>query len=360
MDAQLIQQELRSYFQEEVRAAQPSSGWWENAVARATEQSRPATSFIERLKAAFSNPVWGAAIPVALVLIVTGALWATGVLPGLISRPASTTPPVPIVVPGLEIPLQIEAAIDKSSYLPGEEVRITLSIKNVTKAPFTLAPYLPEVDVIRFGGTDQTVHVFPNGSSTRSLDPGQTVTYGVVWDQRDTAGRQVAYGRYGVSIGPLHTSVGSTTITLAIPVSSPEIMIVPPQGFMKKTILMNTTVPAAEGTLTLDRVELTATEMKVYAMYTPQGYVMPSRTGDAPLPPMSVDASAEYAVDGDVPRDAGRSGSQWVESGIALVWDNLDPIPNGSGELTFRITQMEKQPEQERWQGPWDFVVPLR
>ena len=42
MDAQLLQQELRDYFQAEVRRAEPAAQWWTDAIARAAAEKRPA------------------------------------------------------------------------------------------------------------------------------------------------------------------------------------------------------------------------------------------------------------------------------------------------------------------------------
>ena len=99
-------------------------------------------------------------------------------------------------------PLQIEVTTDKSSYLPGEDITITFSIRNVTNSPFVIAPYVPEVDIRHFqtsGWGNEQVRTFVAGSDTRSLDPGQTETFTVTWDQRDNQGQQVPYGIYSIT-----------------------------------------------------------------------------------------------------------------------------------------------------------------
>ena len=135
-------------------------------------------------------------------------------------------------------------------------------------------------------------------------------------------------------------------------------MILPSQGAMEKTIELDKTVAAAEGTITLKQIKLFAAHIQVQAIYTPQGYVMPAHSGNFPLP-MSIDAVAEYSVDGSILKKAGTALDQWMEEGIELTWVTFDLVPIDSSELTFRITEIEKLPEQERWQGPWEFTVRL-
>lgn len=317
------------------------------------------------------KPVLRVAVPITLALIVFGTLWGTGVIPKLfynespISTPETSVPtpetPIPMI-PGIIIPLRIEATTDKSSYLPGEEITITLSIQNVTEAPFIVSPYIPELYIWHLsGGSDEKVRIFGAGTDNLSLDPGQTATFTTIWDQSNDQDQQVPYGSYYISVGQFLTTINETAVTLEIPLSVPLVItILPAQGVMEKTIEINKTIEAAEGTVTLERIELSATEMKIYATYIPQDYVMPTQSDNVPFPPMSIHALAEYSVDEDILKNAGPSGIRWLETGIQLVWDNLDPIPNGSTILTFRITEIEKLPEQIQWQGPWEFKIPLQ
>jgi hypothetical protein len=72
MDSRLLQQELQSYFRDQVRAAEPASGWWANAVAHATEGHRPAAW---RMSVKRSRLAW-VLIPLA-VLLLAGIAYAS-------------------------------------------------------------------------------------------------------------------------------------------------------------------------------------------------------------------------------------------------------------------------------------------
>jgi hypothetical protein len=84
MDAQLLQQELRNYFQSEVRRVEPSSGWWANAVARAAEEKRPAAW---RMSLRRSRLIW-VLIPLAALLLAGIAYASSSVIRELFERRA--------------------------------------------------------------------------------------------------------------------------------------------------------------------------------------------------------------------------------------------------------------------------------
>jgi hypothetical protein len=248
--------------------------------------------------------------------------------------------------------LQIEATNDKSFYLQGEDITISISILNVSKSAFVVDPYVPEVTLRHFGGGNSEVRLFASGSDTKLLESGQTVSYTVMWDQRDNQEQQVPYGSYEVALDSFLTEPGVIFRVSAI-------RILPSQGAMENTIAINKTVAAANGTITLERITLRAAQIKINAIYTPQGYVMPTQSGTSSSQ-MAIDALAEYRVDDNSMKNAGPVFDQWSAKGIELTWIIFDTIPSDSTELSFRITQIEKVPEKNQWQGPWEFIVQLR
>ena len=127
---------------------------------------------------------------------------------------------------------------------------------------------------------------------------------------------------------------------------------------MQKTIEMNQPQTVNGLTITLKRVELTATGARFYAFAIPPGYSPPERPGPVipplphPPPPEMVPVHAEYTIDG-VMRDAGYSGIGSEDDGIRLIWDDLSPVPSDAKQLTFTITRFGD------WEGPWEFRIPL-
>lgn len=113
--------------------------------------------------------------------------------------------------------------------------------------------------------------------------------------------------------------------------------------------------------ITLKRVELSTTGAKVYALAQPPDWNPPAPT-PSPAVPMPIPTPphqmypvpAQYSLDGGPMRDAGSAGFNWLQEGIGLTWDLIDPVPNGTEELTIFINQFGQ------WSGPWKFHIPLQ
>jgi len=257
-------------------------------------------------------------------------------------------PPGPSLIP---LPVKVDAAIAKNIYLPGEEIEIELSFKNVSSEPFQIEPFPPLIQVQRPRQYQyEPVRSFPEGTGTKSLDPGEVTSYTLTWDQRDSQQEPVAYGYYYLDPGLIQFGDRSMKLNF---VSSVKLLILPAEGAMEKTVEMYKSQTVDGNTFTLQRVELSTLGMEVYAFNTPPDYIPPQHPI---LPPPTIhrlDTYAHYALDGGLTKDAGSSGIRFLENGIRHHWQHLDPIPNGTKELTFIITQLGD------WEGRWEFHVPL-
>lgn len=132
-----------------------------------------------------------------------------------------------------------------------------------------------------------------------------------------------------------------------------KVLIQFPQGAMEKSIEVNQPQTAEKVTITLERVELSATGAKVYAFTTPPSYGLQEGGPGLPSPSMMVHADAQYSVDGGPVKEMGLSANRFLKNGIQLIWENLDPIPSDAKVLTFTITKLGD------WEGPWEFFIPL-
>lgn len=106
-------------------------------------------------------------------------------------------------------------------------------------------------------------------------------------------------------------------------------------------------------TITLERVELSTSEARFYALNVPPDYSLPQ---DPELPPpslMKLLAHAGYSIDGGPMIDAGPSEIHFLDDGMRHAW-NLDPVPEGATEVTFVITRLGD------WDGPWEFAISLQ
>jgi len=230
--------------------------------------------------------------------------------------------------------------------LPGEDIIIEFSFKNVTPEPFQIDPFPP---LIQISHHSEVLRSFPPGEA-KALEPNEVVTYTLTWDQRDEQGQQVPYGNYYIKLG--HIKLGDRTMSLSLS-GTRQFLILPAEGVIEKTIELNESRMVDGITITLNRVELTATGMEVYAFNTPADY----RLSERPQPPspefMKLHTEAEYSLDGGLWQKAGPSGIGFLEDGMRHSWTHLDPVPKGTWEITFVITKLGD------WEGPWEFRIPL-
>ncbi len=227
----------------------------------------------------------------------------------------------------------------------GEKVEINLSFTNEASEPRRISPFPPEIKIIELPDVKPPgiiVQAFPVGNDELALQPGESASHSVGWDQKNNSGEQVPPGWYSVEV-TLATSRGSAT----------RVLVLPPEGVMEKTIEVNHSETVNGITITLERVELTATGMKVYAFNTPPGYSLPPGQ-PGPAPSLWIHAEAEYSIDRGAVKQTFPSAIRFLDNGVRHTWDEyLDPVPDDARELIFGITKLGD------WLGPWEFKVSL-
>jgi len=236
----------------------------------------------------------------------------------------------------------MEAAFDKDNYLPGEEISIELSFTNITSGPYEISPFPPLIEAKAPMKTtlEELIRSFPVGTTALTLQPNETRKYTLIWDQQDEKGQQVPYGYYNFFIPD-----GGTLEDKAI---VGGIHILPAEGVIEQTINVDKSQRVGGITITLNRVELTASGPHFYAFNA--DYRMPDNPIPEPLP------YAEYRLDSGPVVEGGRVGTIGGGSnlkGLEYVWVMSIPVPKGTRELTFRITEFGGK------KGPWEFKIPL-
>jgi len=231
--------------------------------------------------------------------------------------------------------------------LPGEDIIIEFSFKNVTSEPFQIDPFPPLIQISHHG---EVLRSFPSGEAIKTLESDEVVTYMLTWDQNDEQGQQVPYGNYYIKLG--HIKLGDRTMSLHLS-GTRQFLILPAEGVIEKTIEMNESRTVGGITIALNRVELTATGMEVYAFNMPPDYRLSERLQPPPPEFMKLHAEAEYSLDGGPVTKAGPSGIGFLEDGMRHSWTHLDPVPKGTREITFVITKLGD------WEGPWEFKISL-
>jgi hypothetical protein len=228
-------------------------------------------------------------------------------------------------------------------------VVIELSFENVTDEAFQLESFPPQIAIMRRYPYDETARTFPAGEGSRSLAPGEVTGYTLTWNQRNDRGEPVPYGYYYLKFEDARLSNGSIAISQR---GNIFLLILPEEGVIERTIEVNESKTVNGITFTLERVELTATEARFYAFNTPSDYDLPQGP-DLPPAPLMLFADAEYRLDYGRVIEAGLSGIRFLDNGMIHSWDRLDPVPQGTRELTFIITSLGE------WDGHWEFKIPL-
>jgi len=261
------------------------------------------------------------------------------------TEPNPTPAPRPEPAPGPTLGIMFDRVPDVISTY-GKTADINLSFTNEASEPRTVTPFPPEIKIIELPDVKPpgiVVRAFPVGNGELTLQLGESASHSVDWDQKNDSGEQVPPGWYSVEV-TLATSRGSAM----------RVLVLPPEGVMEKTIDVNQSETVNGITITLERVELTATGMKVYAFNIPPDYNLPQGPMLAPPQFMALHAFAEYSIDGGAMKQTFPSGIRFLENGMQHTWDEyLDPVPQNSHELTFRITKLGD------WEGPWEFEIQL-
>ncbi len=121
--------------------------------------------------------------------------------PSPVPAPAMTIPPSPSPAPAPA--LKVSVTTRKPAYTPGENVTIELTFSNQDAQALVINPLPPAVSIVMpsppGGKADTIVWTVSGGGVALTLAPGETKTYELDWDQKDSQGQPVAPGRYWVS-----------------------------------------------------------------------------------------------------------------------------------------------------------------
>jgi hypothetical protein len=151
------------------------------------------------------QPMMRLATALVLIVLVSTAVWATGVFNhGTGIAPVS--------------PLTVSASTNKVSYSQGESVRINVSLKNLTSENLKIEQYPPILSLMD-ATTRQSVYTFKAGSGTDVLAPSETAIFTLTWDQKNDDGINVSSGRYYIELEDLYYQGHTVKLTLDQPVS---------------------------------------------------------------------------------------------------------------------------------------------
>lgn len=153
-----------------------------------------------------------AAVTVTVAVVALVVVWRIGLFfPSQeLTLPAAVAPTVAV---------EGKAIITKTTYVPGEEIDIQFSFKNISDETLTFS-FPPEIRIDN--SSVETIRTFPGGQHTRTLAAGESERYDLEWDQKDDGGKQVPPGDYQIIMPNIQLGEGKGVVSL---VESPVLTI---------------------------------------------------------------------------------------------------------------------------------------
>jgi len=173
----------------------------EKLAAKETEPS-----FWKQVWRIFSGPALRqAAIPVAIFVLAIVTMWGLGVFspqsPVVLTTPTlDTKHGILSAIPATAANLEISAGAQKASYLPGQEIILDITLRNNTNGTVNIELFPPETSLVKQEDPAEIVRSFKAGKAILKLQPRETGTYTLNWDQMDNNGIQVPQGTYEIRI----------------------------------------------------------------------------------------------------------------------------------------------------------------
>lgn len=250
--------------------------------------------------------------------------------------------------------LGVEAKVDRKKYLPGDTVRIDLTLTNVTGDPVIVGEFPPRTVISRYGQVFRTIEQV---GQELELRPGQTVNYGVSWDQKDENGEQVLpASSYQVAVENVTVTKGNSSVQESYHELT-AIQIDYPQGTLEKAIDVSNSARADGITITLTKIESSAEQMRVYLIKTP-GYATETGILEPPSFRGRADITGAYRFDDGSALNTVSFGYREVSGGVEYEFEFLYPPPSDAKVLHFSIETFSMPGVGEY--GPFEFEVPLR
>ena len=266
-------------------------------------------------------------------------------LPGLKPTPIPTlTTPMPTPAatnPATSTPLDLPPikliARSKPFFMPGEEIKVEITILNAGKEELILDPFPPKAEISNETGKD--IRTFSiNGKLI--LKPGESSTYTFRWKNPN-----LKPGFYDLR---LSIKAKDETNSWIFNKTVARILIQYPQGALEKIINVNKTAISKGIPVTLRRIELTQTGGNVETI----AKLPESGTSEKYLNEcLNEKYVATYRIDG-VNKVAYSPRLKWVGNNLLIAW-RIDPIPSDAREIVFEVREVGG------FIGHWKFWVEL-
>jgi hypothetical protein len=310
--------------------------------------------------------IWQAVTAVLVIAIIGGVLWGTGLF-RFYNNPHITTPIVSVTTttktvtttkttvtttsvistttttaPVNQEPLIANASTDKSSYPAGESVNIEVSLTNITSSPIIIDKFPPILSLMQ-ADTLQPVYTFAAGTVEKTIDPHQTASFTVNWNQQDAKGQVVSPGVYYLELEDLDYQGKAIKLNFANPV---HFSILPGTS----STLDNDRLISVNQSIIDNSITVTINSITIFKNGGVQVLATIPLPSDYPSGANSdYRAAAYYSIESGWVNDAGLSQM----SGTNHIWQLPITISQNNYELIFIITRIGT------YEGYWEFNISL-
>ncbi|MBI2918658.1 MAG: hypothetical protein HYY01_11810 [Chloroflexi bacterium] len=267
--------------------------------------------------------------------------------PGVGSPGATTPPTTPAPMPRLAdaMPVRIGRQSAREFYTPGDAIDLTLTVTNVSNASVDIQAFPENVTLYPADTPRAEEVVVASGGGPRRLAPGESAILNLTVPGEVSA--TLPLGRYTVNVG-----VRFTDGTGAGAGGGIIFVLLPPQGALEKTVVVNE-VREAEGVrITLRQIEFTQRQTRIVSIAVPPGYTPPEGPVSFPRGNMA----GKYRVDGGPWREL-HAAYRDTQEGVHLEW-TLGPVPADAKVFEFAVTQFAINPSHQVG-GLWEWTVSL-
>jgi hypothetical protein len=373
MERNVIENEIKRYFEREGEKGDLSIQQWERMLACAMEQKREGWTWMTQ---ATARPL--ITVTASLVLVATisgGTLWVTAPW----GENTSSGPTLTDTPSAMPLAPYFDQAWEANKVLiaPGEQVAITLRLKNFRSERIEFTGFSPltlkNIDIHSDEGTP--IEWLESGEIPTSIEPGEEIVLIANVSSDITASLQSGRYNAGIEISFYHTTGKPDMGEVRMGLNSEILFVVQPsEGALDLSVQPGEVREANGASIRLETIHFTPEKTTITAFVAlPDGAAVsmpvvvptptpgtPSRATPtptaAPLPPAIggiPNITARYRVDGGVWRELGGHGYRVTPEGIYNEW-TFGPVAASASTFEFTIMSDTGSGEAARWEWSVD------
>jgi len=236
---------------------------------------------------------------------------------------------------------------NQAYYYQGQQVEVEHIFTNQGKVTIQFELFPPEIAVGQAFTTAGIlpIRIFPAGTQSKHIPPGEVLKHKITWDQLDENGKQVPLGYYNSFIKNFHIKPPMEIIDGM----SAGALRIGSEGMMLDDVIeLNQQITKDGLTFTLEKL--------VFAPFgtTIQMFCCPSNYKSGAVTNISIENKVDYRkLSNNISLDF-----EWSNNGMRILWSKVEPIDKDSKVYSLTIHGFNHN--NEKWEGPWEFNIPLQ